>query len=184
MQGAIVLKIISGIKKNAALLQPKTFTRPTMQRVRKLIFDTIYDFVPNSVVLDAFAGSGAMAFEALSIGAKQAYLFDTSKEAIDVILKNANKLNFLDRIDVKNSDFLKTKKDLSCVNLTFIDPPYKNFDYNEILQKLISLNISGIVVIESESNIELNNFQNIQIINVKTIAKKTLYFIKITLHKE
>lgn len=179
-----MLKIISGIKKNTSLLQPKTFTRPTMQRVRKLIFDTIYESVPNSVVLDAFAGSGAMAFEALSIGAKYAYLFDTSKEAINTILKNADKLNFLNHIEVKNSDFLKTKKDLSCVNLTFIDPPYKNFDYNEILKKLISSNIAGTVVIESENNIELNNFQNIKIVNVKTIAKKTLYFIKITLHKE
>ena len=84
-----MLKIISGIKKNAIIDQPKNITRPTMHRVRKVIFDTIYPFIKDSVILDAFAGSGAMSFEALSIGAKFAYLFDISKEATDIIKKNS-----------------------------------------------------------------------------------------------
>lgn len=179
-----MLKIISGTKKNSILLQPKSCTRPTMQRVRKTIFDIIYDSVPNATILDAFAGSGAMAFEALSIGAKYAYLFDISKEACDIILKNATKLKFSNNIEIKNSDFFTTKKDLSCVNLTFIDPPYSHFDYNEILKKLISINVSGIVVIEAEKDIKLTHFSNIELINIKTIAEKTLYFLKIVTYKE
>lgn len=179
-----MLKIISGKKKNSSLMQPKNITRPTMQRVRKTIFDTIYQHVDGAVVLDAFAGSGAMAFEALSIGAKYAYLFDTSKEACDIISQNAFKLKFSDNIEIYNSDFLKTKKNLSNVSVTFIDPPYKNFDYNKILQKLIDLNVSGIVIIETEEPFEINLPLTIDIFNIKTVAKKTLYFIKLPIKQE
>lgn len=179
-----MLKIISGTKKNSILLQPKSCTRPTMQRVRKTIFDTIYPYVQNATVLDAFAGSGAMTFEALSIGAKYAYLFDTSKNACDIILKNATKLKFSNNVEINNSNFLTTKKDLSCINLTFIDPPYSYFDYNEILKKLISVNVSGIVVIEAKTDIKLTYFPNIEFINTKSIAEKTLYFLKIVTYKK
>ena len=66
-----MLKIISGIKKNTNIEQPKSVTRPTMQRVRKTIFDIIFKEVKGKNILDCFAGSGAMGFEALSIGANK-----------------------------------------------------------------------------------------------------------------
>ena len=107
-------------------------------------------------------------------------LQDTSKEAVDVIYKNAQKLNFKDKIQVMNSDFMKTNTDLSNVNITFIDPPYKKLNYNQILSKLIELHLSGIIVIESDEKVIFDNFKEIQCINTKTVAKKTLYFINLT----
>ena len=51
-------------------------TRPTMDRVKMSLFGIIQDYISNSIVLDLFAGSGALGIEALSEGAKHVYFVD------------------------------------------------------------------------------------------------------------
>jgi 16S rRNA (guanine966-N2)-methyltransferase len=66
------LKIISGVYKGRVLQAPKGLgVRPTTGRVRQRVFDTLQALWPGSIGLDAFAGSGAIGFEALSRGAQQ-----------------------------------------------------------------------------------------------------------------
>ena len=72
------MRIISGKYKGRKL---KGFniegTRPTMDRVKESLFGMIQNYIPNSVVLDLFAGSGALGLEAVSNGAKRCFLIDT-----------------------------------------------------------------------------------------------------------
>ena len=83
------MKIISGKYKGRVL---EGFdingTRPTMDRVKESLFGTIQNYVPNSIVLDLFSGSGNLGIEALSEGAKYAYLVDSNSKAINIIKKN------------------------------------------------------------------------------------------------
>ena len=63
-------------------------TRPTMERVKESLFATIQNNVDDAVVLDLFSGSGNLGIEALSEGAKYAYLVDYNVKAAKTIKRN------------------------------------------------------------------------------------------------
>src|SRR6478672_9434831 len=73
--------------------------RPTHNRIRETVFNWLAEYIENSVCLDAFAGSGAMGFEALSRGAKHVTFCDISKNIINTIKQNAENLK------ITNADF-------------------------------------------------------------------------------
>ena len=152
------MKIISGVYKGRRL---EGFdiegTRPTMDRVKESLFAIIQNSIKDAIVLDLFAGSGNLGLEALSNGAKYAYLVDKNKKAISTIKKN------LDLLRVSNSIIFNCDYQLALKNffekkikfdLIFLDPPY-NTDYIEKSIKLIEdnnlLNDDGIIVCESDA---------------------------------
>ena len=148
------MKIISGKYKGRVLKGfDITGTRPTMDRVKESLFGTIQSYVPGSVVLDLFAGSGNLGIEALSEGASFAYLVDSNSKAIKVIKENINNIGITD-IEVIHSDYKEALKYFNNkFDLIFLDPPY-NTDYIEKSIKLIEdnnlLNDDGIIVCESD----------------------------------
>ena len=149
------MKIISGKYKGRVLKGfDITGTRPTMDRVKESLFGTIQRYVPGSVVLDLFAGSGNLGIEALSEGASFAYLVDSNSKAIKVIKENINNIGITD-IEVIHSDYKEALKSFNNkFDLIFLDPPY-NTDYIEKSIKLIEdnnlLNDDGIIVCESDA---------------------------------
>ena len=148
------MKIISGKYKGRVLKGfDITGTRPTMDRVKESLFGTIQSYVPGSVVLDLFAGSGNLGIEALSEGASFAYSVDSNSKAIKVIKENINNIGITD-IEVIHSDYKEALKSFNNkFDLIFLDPPY-NTDYIEKSIKLIEdnnlLNDDGIIVCESD----------------------------------
>ena len=149
------MKVISG-KYKGRVLEGFTIngTRPTMDRVKESLFGTIQNYVPESIVLDLFAGSGNLGIEALSEGANYAYLVDSNSKAIDVIKKNIKSIGITD-IEVINNDYKKALKGFTTkFDLIFLDPPY-NTNYIEESIKLICeydlLNNDGIIVCESDN---------------------------------
>ena len=97
-------------------------TRPTSDRTREAIFSILGD-VREARVLDLFAGSGALAIEALSRGAAQAELVDRDLSAIRAILDNVGQLDLGLRATVTRAD---VRDDLPAgeFDLVFVDPPY------------------------------------------------------------
>lgn len=152
------MKIISGIYKGRKI---EGFdiegTRPTMDRVKESLFATIQNYLVDSIVLDLFSGSGNLGFEALSEGAKKAYLVDANKKAINVIKKNIQNIG-IEEVELLNTDFKKALQTFYEKNiqfdLIFLDPPYKT-DYIEKSLNLISkynlLTTDGLIVCESDS---------------------------------
>lgn len=86
------MRIISGKSKGTKLYTLEGLnTRPTLDRVKESLFSIIqYDLI-DATVLDLFSGSGALAIEALSRGAKKAILCDNNYESINIIKKNIKK---------------------------------------------------------------------------------------------
>lgn len=151
------MKIISGLYKGRKI---EGFdiegTRPTMDRVKESLFATIQNYIADSTILDLFSGSGNLGLEALSEGAKFAYLVDHNFKAVKIINKNIQNIG-IKNVEVINMDF---KKALNCFNennkkfdLIFLDPPYKT-NYIEESLNLISqynlLNDDGLIVCESD----------------------------------
>lgn len=71
---------------------PGEATRPTAERVREALFSALAADLPGAAVLDLFAGSGALAIEALSRGASHAVLVESSRRAVAVIRRNLGDL--------------------------------------------------------------------------------------------
>ena len=83
-------------------------TRPTMDRVKESLFGMIQTYIPDSIVLDLFAGSGALGLEAVSNGAKECYLIDNNVEAIKSIKENSQ--NFEETLNIIHIDYKKFLK--------------------------------------------------------------------------
>ena len=128
-------------------------TRPTMDRVKESLFATIQNYIKESVVLDLFSGSGNLGIEALSEGARYAYLVDKNIKCIKTINKNINNMG-IENVKVLNMDYKLALKQINKkLNLIFLDPPYKTSLIEESL-KLIDeydlLSDDGLIVCESD----------------------------------
>ena len=102
-------------------------TRPTAERTKEAIFSMIQFDIQGASVLDLFAGSGQMGLEALSRGAEHALLCDHSKDAVEIIRKNALKTRLAPMCDILCTDFetlLRAQRKKNQFDLVFLDPPY------------------------------------------------------------
>ena len=158
-----MIRITGGENRSRLLETPNTtLTKPTMDKVRAAVFSALGDAVRNARILDLFAGSGSYGFEALSRGAKEATLVDSSFEAIKAIKKNASNLN-RENVKILNSDVLAfLSQNTQDFNIIFVDPPYKLEVYEELVKTLIERKIvsdGGIIVLESEKELNIDESQ-------------------------
>lgn len=108
---------------------PGTDTRPTSDRVREALFSALGD-VAQARVLDLFAGSGALAIEALSRGARSAVLVEKDARAARVVAANLDALDLgKPRAILRRRDALAALRDAreagESYDLVFLDPPYR-----------------------------------------------------------
>lgn len=130
----MALRLVAGRHRGRPLATPADrATRPTSERVREAVFNILAhaghgpdggDAVAAAVVLDAFAGTGALAFEALSRGAAEAWLFDLSAAALGFARRNAETLGETARAHLLRADALKPPPARVQATLLFLDPPY------------------------------------------------------------
>jgi RNA methyltransferase, rsmD family len=158
MEVEALMRVISGTARGSILHSIENInTRPTLDRVKESLFNIIQNKIPDAVVLDLFAGSGALAIEALSRGAQKAYLCDYSKEAIQMINKNLEKTRLIEKTKIYNTDYMETLKRIEKENvkfdIIFLDPPYKldlSIKAIEQISKSKLLNEEGIIIIETD----------------------------------
>jgi 16S rRNA (guanine966-N2)-methyltransferase len=139
------LRIISGDLKGKKLrtVHGKAI-RPTADRLRESIFNILSSRVLEAVVLDLFAGTGALGIEALSRGAESAVFIDSSSKALAIISSNIKSCDLDNRATIIKWNI---KYNLNCLKLNvppfdliFLDPPYNQ---NMIKSALIHLDRSG-----------------------------------------
>ncbi len=126
------MRITGGRWRSRALGAPRgTATRPTTDRVREALFSMLVadgllgDEVAGLRILDLYAGSGALAFEALSRGASSAVLVEQARDAVACITKNARDLDALALVTLMAT---KVERALPRIagpfGIVFLDPPY------------------------------------------------------------
>ena len=176
------MKIISGKYKGRKLLGYNIDgTRPTMDRVKSSLFDTIQDYLSDALVLDLFAGSGALGIEALSQGAKFIYFVDNNIKILNILNKNIDNINIGTYTKVIKSDYLYFLKNTELkFDIIFLDPPYNtDFIINalDIINKRNILNKNGIIVCESD-NLDRINTSNYKVIKNKKYGDKYIVILK------
>jgi len=122
-----VTRIIAGTARGRRLAAPRgDETRPTSDKVRGAVFNVLGQFFDGGAVLDLYAGTGALALEALSRGCARAVCVEAEREAAEVIAANAATCGFADRVEVRRgrvSDMLP-RLPRGAFALAFVDPPY------------------------------------------------------------
>lgn len=109
-------------------------TRPMLDRVREAVFSTLGEHVEGAVVLDLFAGSGALGIESASRGADSVRSIERSAPALAVLKKNVEELALKERMRVIRGDALLPKSwheagdGAPRYTLVFMDPPYPMID--------------------------------------------------------
>jgi len=132
--------------------------RPTKAMVREAIFSVIgAEHIRDALVVDLFAGSGILAIEALSRGAKTAWCVDNAADSCRLIEKNLKKAHYQELCQVLNltaARFIQGKSGQSqSFDIIFMDPPYNSTVLDgtiELIAKHGILSPSGTLVIEHD----------------------------------
>ncbi|MCR5213090.1 MAG: 16S rRNA (guanine(966)-N(2))-methyltransferase RsmD [Eubacterium sp.] len=121
------MRVIAGSRRSLPLKALEgRITRPTTDKYKETLFNCIQSDVPESYFLDLFSGSGGIAIEALSRGAKRAVLVENNRQAQEIIKQNIKFTKFENEAEIVKSDALAYLRKLPKIDfdIIFIDPPY------------------------------------------------------------
>jgi 16S rRNA (guanine966-N2)-methyltransferase len=154
------MRVVAGTAKGRRLITPAGHdVRPTTDRVREAVFNALTSLgaVEEAVVLDLFAGSGALAIEALSRGAASAVLVERDRTALGAIAQNLATAGVADRAEiVTTAAETYLDRPAGTFDLVLVDPPYAYGPWRALLDSIRPwVAVGGLVVIESDREVEL-----------------------------
>ena len=150
------MRVIAGEFRSRRLKTlPGLETRPTPDRLREALFNVLAPAIPDSIFLDAYAGTGAVGIEALSRGARRAIFVEKNHSAVRLIRENLTSLGLETRADAYAGKTLAVLERVTA-NIVFLDPPYQK--ENEYESALTALGASGskLVIAQHASRASLN----------------------------
>ena len=123
------MRVIGGQARGRRLKAPKgKSVRPTASRVKEALFNILPRDLSGAKVLDLFAGTGNLTIEALSRGAAEATLIDSSAEAGKIIRENLRRSNLIHRAKIWIAPVTRAARLLArreeSFDIIFLDPPY------------------------------------------------------------
>ena len=144
---------------------PDPRTRPMKERVREALFNLLGFTVEGAIVLDLFAGTGALGFEAVSRGAAAAWFGEQHFPTADVLRRSAKALEVEDRVTIRPGDVLLWARRLPPIPRTapwiaFVSPPWEMFTtHTAELLALVSVVIAAAppgsqIVVEAEMSFD------------------------------
>lgn len=175
------MRIISGKHRGTKLYTLEgEATRPTLDRVKEPLFSILNFDLPKAVVLDLFAGSGALGLEAISRGADEVVLCDNSTKAIHIIEQNVDKLQERLKSRILQRDFQAAlavlKQEGKKFDIVFLDPPYKTefaVQASRLIAQYDLLKEDGIIVIETDQKEDVKT--SIRALNIFEIYDERKY---------
>ena len=121
------LRIIGGTLRGRKLIVPVCVgLRPTHDRVRETLFNWLQSVVTDCCCLDAFAGSGALGFEAIARGASSCFFVESGREQARALEKNAQRFEVSDQVQVRHGAWPALKLPPKKFDLVFLDPPFNS----------------------------------------------------------
>jgi len=157
------MRIVAGTARGRTLKGPKgPGLRPTADRVRESLFNILGQWLEGQVVLDLFAGTGALALEALSRGAARAVMVDSGREALKLCHENAEELGLADRVrivagSVDERTVARVVAEAGPFDVVFADPPYAAQTPTQItslVSRAGALKEGGTLVVEHDKRVE------------------------------
>lgn len=149
------MRVIGGFLRSRILARPPSGVRPTADRVREALFASLGS-LEDAVVLDLYAGTGALGIEALSRGAARAVFVDKSDRSLRVLRQNLKTLELVEQARVVRAAVVPALRQLAGAgehfDLALLDPPYASDDLEAALEELVASRVmapEAIVVVET-----------------------------------
>jgi len=153
------MRVIAGSLGGRTLDVPRTArVRPTYDRVRESVFAIIEPYIEGASVIDVFAGSGSLAIEAVSRGARRAALIEIDAAIARAAAGNVRRLGIESVCDLRVGDALRLLSASlpgSPFDIAFVDPPYDSGFVPSTLQALArpgTMSEQALVVVERSSD--------------------------------
>jgi 16S rRNA (guanine(966)-N(2))-methyltransferase RsmD len=171
-----MLRIIAGTLGGRRIATPKgAATRPTAEKVRGALFNVLEDLMAleGALVVDLYAGSGALGFEALSRGAARVTFVEASPRAARLIRQNAATLGAARRVDVvagRARAWLARPPQLPPATLVLADPPYAAGEYGPLLEALAAwpgAAPGAVIAVEAPARLHLPLPRGLELVRVK-----------------
>jgi 16S rRNA (guanine966-N2)-methyltransferase len=181
------MRIIGGEFKGKKLASFRgTATRPTADHLRESIFNIRASDIQGAIVLDLFAGTGALGLEALSRGAAAAVFIDSEIPAVKIIEKNIESCRVRDRSRVIRWDI---RRNLNCFppavpvfDLVFMDPPYNADLINPALRHLINrgvlINNASLIIEHASTEPIASGIAGFELTDQRTYGKTVVSFLR------
>ena len=144
------MRVIAGTAGGRSLVAPRgAATRPIADRVKETLFAILADRVLDAVVLDLYAGSGAIGIEALSRGASLCDFVEQDRRALAALRENLDRAGVEDRAGVRPMDVSRylALPDLPRYDLVTLDPPYATRAILAPLERVAAHLAPGAVVV-------------------------------------
>ena len=181
------MRIVGGKFKGRGLQGPKgDGTRPTSDRVRESLFNILAHAIDgfsieDARVMDLFAGTGALGFEALSRGARFCQFVEEAVEARGVIRNNADALGVIGQCKIwrRDATSLGACAPQTPFNLIFADPPYgKGFGEKALVSVMEGqwLTPGGVVVLEEAAKVSAGEIPGLRLINTRSYGDTQVRF--------
>jgi 16S rRNA (guanine966-N2)-methyltransferase len=142
------MRIIAGQRRGHKIDGPSgRGTRPTSDLVREALFNILGELVVDRLVIDLFAGTGALGLEALSRGGRRAVFVEKNRANVALIKRNIVTLRYEDRTLVMPTDAFRWAQGFQPIDgepvVVFLDPPYREYENHPgrirvLLQELVS----------------------------------------------
>ncbi len=174
------IRLIAGKYGGRTLGAPRTSrTHPMSERVRNALFNSIGSEVVDAVVLDAFAGTGAIGLEALSRGAREATFVERDRVAQKVLQENIDLLSASHAQLVRSSvaAWLDTGGSSQRYDIIFADPPYHDAQFSTVKRLFGLLKPNGLMVLSHTDTGEVPAQDDIVVVDNRSYgnANLTLY---------
>ena len=177
--GSLKFKKIKALK-NSTL-------RPTSNKVRQAIFNILRhklkmdEWKQTAFMLDAFAGTGVVSFEAISRGVCESTLIEKDFTSFKNLKDNAGFLKVSQKVKIINEDFFNIKSLPYKYKLIYLDPPYYKKLIFPSIEKIYDINIldgNSIIVCETEKNCEFPDKLKKYTLFTKAYSTVKLTFLK------
>jgi 16S rRNA (guanine966-N2)-methyltransferase len=152
------VRIVGGKLAGRDLLSPNDFrVRPTAEHVRAELLELLRGDIAGARVLDLFAGTGALALEAISRGARSADFVETRPSSLHALRANVAALRLRDRTRIFKRDALPFAAALGTdsYDLAFADPPYGSRMLDRVIESWTATRFARVLAVEHERTHEL-----------------------------
>ncbi len=152
---------------------------PMGERIRNAMFNIIGDEIKGADVLDAFAGTGAVGFEALSRGASFVTFIELDRLMQKIIQNNIDLLDVSDRVRQRKlsvSGFINSGD--QAFDIIFADPPYHDVQLSTIKKLMVLLKPGGLMVLSHPGKGEVLGLNGIVVVDNRSYGNASLTFYR------